>query len=277
MKNLIYYMQNRNQVSFLLMLAFVVSSSFAMAQTPSQTPPPLFAGLMMMKVAPGKSGDFEKFMKETMLPVHNLRRQKGKIVHWIMFKVHFTGGNDAYNYVGVHYYPSWANTEANESLAALWKEANPKADLVAINAKFNELVTIVHQHLFYRAHAIEPKTPVPAKYVRLDYMKVKPGKDSDYLKAETEDWMPFHQTLVNEGQSTGWGLWQSVFPSGTDSPYDYVTSNRYNTYAQVMETDYEKTFQKASPSKKLDDIFNRTTQSRDLVKSELWEAVVMLE
>jgi hypothetical protein len=136
---------------------------------------------------------------------------------------------------------------------------------------------LVRKHIFYRTHAIEPNPPVPSKYIRLDYMKIKPGKSADYVKAETEDWMPFHQSLVNDGQSTGWGLWQFVFPGGSDSPYDYVTSNRYATYAQVMATDYEKTFRKASPSKNVNDIFARTTQTRDLVKSELWEVVDMLE
>ena len=43
-----------------------------------------------------------------------------------------------------------------------------------------------------------------------------------------------------------------------------------------MATDYEKTFKKASPSKNTNDIFNRTTSSRDLIRSELWEVVNML-
>jgi hypothetical protein len=272
MNNLMHSIQ-RNRVSLLMIFACVFGSFLGLAQTP----PTLYGQINMLKVDAGKEREFLSFMRETVKPVHMLRRQKGQIVLWILFKVHFTGANDEYNYVAVHYYPTWAKTEEGYVLQDLFKEVNPKADAVALGAKLRELGTLVRTHLFYRSHAVEPQTPVPSKYVRLDYMKVKPGKNADYVRAETEDWMPFHQTLVNEGQSTGWGLWQLVFPGGSDSPYDYVTSNRYSTYEQVMATDYEKTFRKASPSKDINKIFEKTTGARDLVKSELWEVVDMLQ
>lgn len=272
MKSLMYFLTKRNQVSFLLIIAFVSGNVF----TAAQTPPPVYARVSMLKVNAGKHAEFEQFMKDTMKPVHVLRREKGKIFLWILFRVHFSGANDEYNYVDVSYYPSWANMEPTFFLPDLLKEAHPEADAQAIIAKMLELRTIARSHVLYRTDAIEPNPPVPSKYVRLDYMKVKPGKGADYLKAERDDWMPFHRTLVNDGQSTGWGLWQLVFPGGTDASYDYVTSNRYATYADVLAADYEKTFKKASPAKNVNDIFNRTTSSRDLVRSELWEVVDML-
>lgn len=272
MKSLLYFILKRSQVSFLTMLLVTFCSYFTAAQSPT----PVFARLTMQKVPAGKEQEYVKFMKETMKPMHTLRRTKGKIIHWILFKVHFTGDNDAYNYVGVSYYTSWANTEANEVLADLYKEVNPKADPAAIAAQLQGLRTVVSQALIYRTEAVEPPTPLPFKFVRLDYMKVKPGMNASYLKIEREDWMPFHKTLLESGQATAWGLWRQLFPSGSDFPFDYITSSRYGTYAQVMETDYEKTFKKASPSKDLNAIFDRTTKSRDLVKSELWEVVEML-
>lgn len=131
-------------------------------------------------------------------------------------------------------------------------------------------------HMLYQIEAVEPSPPVPSKYVRLDFMKIKPGKVAEYLRVEREDWIPFHQTLVNEGKSSGWGLWQLVFPGGTDSSYDHITSSRYTTYDQVLATDYAGTFKKVSPGKNVNDIFNRATNSRDLVRTELWEVVDML-
>ncbi len=32
----------------------------------------------------------------------------------------------------------------------------------------------------------------PAKYLEVDYMKVQPGKDSDYLRVEQQIWKPMH-------------------------------------------------------------------------------------
>lgn len=267
-----FFLMKRNQVSFLLIVVFVLGSFTVEAQAP----PPMYARVSMMKVPQGRQVEFEQFMAETMKPVHSLRREKGKIILWILFRVHFTGANDEYNYAAVNYFSSWENTNENIPFRDLIKEAHPDTDPQEILDKLLELRTITRSLLLYRTDAVEPNPPVPSKYVRLDYMKVKPGQTQAYLKVEREDWMPFHNTLVKDGKSTGWGLWQLVFPGGTSSSYDYVTSNRYANYADVLGVNYEEVFRKSSPSKDINDIFNRTTQSRDLVRSELWEVVNIL-
>jgi len=273
MKSLQVFLKMRNEVSYLVVLGFVLVSFGSIAQAP---PSNVFARLTLIKVEEGKQQEFETFVRETIKPLQALSRQKGKIVLWIMFKVHFTGQADEYNYVGVSYYPSWANTN-RESLAGLYRELNPNSDLAAFQQKQRDLRTFVHEHLLYQLETLEPSTSALSRYVRLDYMKVKPGKTEDYLNAEREDWMPLHKVLINDGQSSGWGLWQVIFPGGTSFPYDYVTSNRYTTYEQVLMGDYEQAFRKASPDKNMNEIFERTTQSRDLVKSELWEVIEILD
>jgi hypothetical protein len=271
MKSLKYLMK-RNQVSFLLAFLFFSTVAVALAQAQS---PGLFARLTMLKVPEAKQPEFETFARENIKPLQNMRRQKGEIVLWILFKVHFAGDADPYNYVGVEYSPAWEGTE-RKPFAALFKELHPNGDAGAFLATQRELRTIVNEQIFYQLDAVESNPPVPTRYVRLDYMKSKPGKTDDYLRIEREDWMPFHQTLVKDGQLSGWGLWQVVFPGGTGLPYDFVTSNRYSTYAQVLATDYENTLKKTNPSKKPDEIFNRTTQSRDIVRTELWEVMEIL-
>ena len=262
----------RNQVSFLITVLLTFNTFLLAAQ---ETAPPIFARISMFKATPGKEAEYLKYIDGTIKPALARLRDNGKIVQWILFKVHFAGGMDEYNYVGVVYSVGWDNTQPF-SLPALLKEIDPNVDPVAIDSKLREYRTLVREHLVYRVEAIEPNPPVPSRYVRLDYMKVKPGMNDAYLKAERDDWMPFHKTLVNDGQSTGWGLWQLVFPGGTEAPYHFVTSNRYANYADVMAADYEKSFKKASPAKNMNDIINRTTSSRDLVRSELWEVVNML-
>ena len=40
----------------------------------------------------------------------------------------------------------------------------------------------------------------PPKYLEVDYMKVQPGKDSDYLRVEQQIWKPMHQERIRKGQ-----------------------------------------------------------------------------
>lgn len=262
----------RNQVSFLLISLFLLSCFCSIAQAPQE----VFARVSMMKVSPGNQKEFEKFMNEKIKPLHMLRRQQGKIFLWILFKVHNVGGNDEYNYVGVSYHPAWETTEP-PLFADLIRQAHPEDDAVAIESKWRELGTLVRQHILFRMEAIEPNPPVPSKYVRLDYMRVRPGKNGDYLDVEMKEWMPVHQSLINDGQCTGWGLWQLVFPGGSESAYHYVTSQRYADYAHALGTGFEEVLRKTHPSRNVSEILTRTTESRDLVKSELWEVVDMLQ
>jgi hypothetical protein len=271
MKSFMLFARKGNKVSFLLMVVFLLMRGWGYAQN---GPPQLFARLTLLKATPGKEKEFENFVQGTIKPLQDLRRQSGEMAFWIFFKVHFTGQADAYNYVGVGYYPTWAHTE-QEPLSELLSQSNPNADIIAFTTKQRELRTVVGESVFYQLEAVEPNPPVPSKYVRVDYMKVKPEKETEYLDIERKDWMPLHQRMMSEGQSSGWGLWQVVFPYGTGSPYNFATSSRYTTYDQVLQVDYDAMFKKVSPSKNVNDVFNRTTQSRELVKSELWEVLAM--
>ncbi|HEY0741297.1 MAG TPA: hypothetical protein VGD40_07545 [Chryseosolibacter sp.] len=264
--------QRGNKVSFLLVLTVLVLSQASVAQTAT----PVFARVIAQKVPAGKEQEFEKFMNDVMKPVHQLRKQKGKIINWYFFKVHFTGANDAYNYVAVHYYNSWSNTEDKEQWGELMKEANPKADVAAQSAKMRELRTVVSNQLYYRQAAIDPKTPANFKYVTIDFMKVKPGMASEYMKVEDE-WKPFHQHLADNGKAGGWGLWSVIFPGGSSGSHDFVTSSRYSNYAQLGELDYAATMKAVYPSKDLQTIFDHAEKSRDLVRSELWELIAGLQ
>ena len=73
----------------------------------------------------------------------------------------------------------------------------------------------------------------PAKYFQVDYMKVSPGKEADYLKVEKEMWRPLHQERIKQGLSRSWSLYALQFPSGTGEKYDYVTVNAFDQFGQL--------------------------------------------
>jgi hypothetical protein len=255
---------------FLLALAFCIFLIADLLQAQNPTPP-VFATVVLMKSAPGKELDLEKFMQETMKPVHQLRLKKGKIIGWYFFKVHLTGANDEYNYVSVHYANSWANT-APDDYPALLKEVNPKADPVQVSAKARELRTIVRQAIYYREENVTSPTQTP-KFLVMDFMKAKPGMTNEYIRLEKEEWKKFHQYNVDKGKLAGWGFWSLVVPGGTSATHNFVTSNRYSTYAQAGEINYPETFKAVFPEVDPQAAFDKADLTRDLVKSEVWELI----
>ena len=96
----------------------------------------------------------------------------------------------------------------------------------------------------------------PPKYLEVDYMKVQPGKDSDYLRVERS-----------------WALYNVRFPFGTEEKYDYVTVNTFDRFGQLEDpfTDLGEIFKKVHPNMKVDDIGQQTEATRHLVRSEVWQ------
>jgi len=111
------------------------------------------------------------------------------------------------------------------------------------------------------------------KYIQVDYMKVKPGNDAAYLDAEKTIWKPIHKEFINAGSRVGWSLWSEIFPSGSACDYQYVTANYIAEFSKLGTADYNAAYAKAHAGKNMAEMESKTMNSRDLVRSELWQEV----
>jgi hypothetical protein len=128
------------------------------------------------------------------------------------------------------------------------------------------------------AHTEKSQSPQPEKapkYIEVDFMKVDPGKDAEYLKLEQQMWKPIHQERVKEGKLRSWYLFALQFPFGTDEKYDYVTVNTFDQFAQLENPylGFAEAVRKVHPSMKMDDLSNTTYKARRLVRSEIWAVI----
>lgn len=253
----------------LLLLLFIVS--LFPLNSSAQAPASVSVRLSFYKVDAIHESEFLAAMKDVIKPTHQLRKTNGKIINWRLYKVHHAGKFGDYNYVSVSYYDSFDKTEPNDDWPALLKAANPKLDVEAFRTKYLALRTPVTEAVFSMVDNAVSKTPVTYKYVEISYMKAKPGKEEQYVKCEREDWKPMHQHMIDNGIRASWGLWVRNFPGGAGYDYDYVTSNGYSTYSQIDDANFEEVFKKVFPGKNIQEIIDRTIQSRDLVHAELWE------
>lgn len=110
----------------------------------------------------------------------------------------------------------------------------------------------------------------------IEYMKVKPGMWDKYRECE-KVWKIIHQARVKAGYITGWQLDRVLFPSGTDSEYDFVIITNYKNW-KAIDAEDGKTFGalfKALPEDKRE-IADKARDYRDLVKKEIWTAEDMI-
>ena len=107
------------------------------------------------------------------------------------------------------------------------------------------------------------------KYLRVDYMKVRPGMGESYLEMERNLWRPVHQLRRASGQISDWGVWGVQFPGETVG-YDYVTLTAYRRWELLEDYGHPRLFNKIQPDKTYEQIRKITDDNRVLVRSEVW-------
>lgn len=241
----------------------------------AQSPPPRIAEVLLMKVAPQNAAEFEKQVKEVWLPVNQARKQSGRITAWQFYRVDFTGSADEYNYAAVSFYDDWKKTEPNERAAELIKATLPKADPAAILMKTRSMVDFVRVALYEQVDGVA-KPDARVKYLMVNFMKVKEGMNAAYMDSETKDWKPIHKEMVDTGKRAGWGLWSLAYPGGTSTSHDYVTTDSYESYAQLYESMMDA-FKKTYPNQEVTPFIQKTEKARSIVRQELWELVEIIQ
>ena len=113
----------------------------------------------------------------------------------------------------------------------------------------------------------------PATYVQVDYMKVAPGNEAEYMDVERSIWKPIHEARQRAGNLVSWSLYMIRYPSGTNTEYNFVTVNAYSDFNHTENSFSDSIVRQAHPDASEADrnkMMNRTDLSRDLVRSEMW-------
>ena len=252
-----------------MIIAFTMASlSFA---SKAQEEPMIFAIVDYMKVKPGDVDKYLNVEKMIWKPMHQERIQQGKIIGWHLYEVRYTGSDDDYNFVTVTLFDNpanlenpWAGIDAGKIL--------PGKDIAKVFEETLSSRNLVKSNLIIRqASAYPDGGPVPFKYLQVDYMKVKPGEEGNYIDVEKNIWLPIHKEFIKAGTRVGWSLWSQQFPGGSELDHQFAAVNYFSDFSKIGMANYVDAFNKAHPGKDINELFEKTGKSRDLVRSELWE------
>lgn len=108
----------------------------------------------------------------------------------------------------------------------------------------------------------------PLIYV-VDFMKVSPGDGRAYVELEKGPWKAVHEERISRGLMRGWALYEVRYPLGTARPYDYVTVNVFDSFADA-ERDPALLLESVLPDVSKDEVLEETLAVRDLVRGEIW-------
>ncbi len=109
-------------------------------------------------------------------------------------------------------------------------------------------------------------------YFVVDYMKVKAGMESDYVKLE-QLWKKIHTARIEAGQLDSWILQEILSPYGTHTEYNYITVNRYIGNAKLaghFDGPMVENIEEILTPEELK-LVEKTNKIRKHVKAEVWQ------
>jgi hypothetical protein len=238
-----------------------------------QNQPTVFGIVDFMRVKPEKETKYLDIEKNVWKPMHQERLNQGKITGWILYRILYTGTDDKYNYATLTLFDNPANLE--DPWAGIDPaKVLPGKDIEKLMTETGTSRDLVKSNLIMRQDEVVPDGgPGEIKYIEVDYMKVKPGNDAAYIDVEKTIWRAVHQQFIKDGSRVGWSLWSLVFPTGSAMDYQYVTANYFSDFSKIGMADFNDAFSKAHAGKDMDALAKKTMDSRDLVRSELWQVV----
>jgi hypothetical protein len=119
------------------------------------------------------------------------------------------------------------------------------------------------------AHSVSQAQPQSPNYAVFEFMKMEPGKATDYRKMEREIWMPIHRERIRMGLIKSWSLWGMRFPGGTAREYDTIAITTFDKFADVENSYPPEVFKKAHPKMTDEERGARTSATRSMVRTEL--------
>lgn len=114
----------------------------------------------------------------------------------------------------------------------------------------------------------------PSLFIVADFMKVQPGKISNYLDIEQTIWKPLHAQRVKDGIIVGWYLYAVNFV-GTDDDFNYVVITLYDNQKHLENPWPQDILSLIHPKMEATEIMERTNSAREHRRSELFYSIVV--
>ncbi|SOE19709.1 hypothetical protein SAMN06298216_0213 [Spirosomataceae bacterium TFI 002] len=250
---------------------------FSALSLKAQNPEPTFFIVETMKATHNNAAAYVKSEVELWKKIHQERIKRGYITAWSFYSVKYPSGSDvAYDFITVttvQGFNKLENTYGNllsEGEKVFGKEMATKA--MAIGS-LRDLTT---SSVFYGMDFLQadPKSTKQAKYLVVNYMKVKDGKYEEYENFERKLIKPIHVEMMKNGGRSAWGMYQKVMPRGEAQPFDFTTVDFYDTWADMNnQQSYRKVHEKVNPEMSWERMNKIMNDSRTLTQSEVWELI----
>ena len=88
-------------------------------------------------------------------------------------------------------------------------------------------------------------------------------------------YIPMYQEDIRQGNREAWSLWEK-WP-GNMKNFQYLAADGYNSLEQIEPIDFLEYFKNIHPAKDIDDISAQIEEMRELVNTEMWKLIYVVD
>lgn len=257
-----------------LTLLFVLLTLIATAAF-SQNGQSTYKKFDYIRVDKNQLSTFMNLVQENLATAYQKLVDDEKIKDWALYHAEYPGGEkNHYNFVSIVTTSDLASLETIFSSVTSIDYLPPEAQSGNMPTVDN---TVIKTELWKLENAIADSaddTNTPSKYMIMDYMKVTPGKNPDYLMLEEEVAKPIHEGRISKDKMNSWEVYSLLTPGGTEYGYNFGTANYYDKLEDLEYGFNEEIInQSMGTNVNIPELFDTIYSTREHVKSELWRLV----
>jgi hypothetical protein len=252
-------MKSLSKWLFMLLLAVLPLSLFA--QNPTVI-------LEYMKVPQGMEDEYLE-VEQAWKKIHEKRIEAGICAGWQLWRNVYAGYNDPYQYITINWYNSYGETfEQGNWPEGITEGLFTDEEWNKIWAMTAESRVLAHRDVSHQL--LTADNNAGGNLIQLNHMKVKQGKESEYLKMEQEIFKPMQEEAIRRGMKSHWGVW-AIWPYSKGQER-YLTVDGFKDATQFTG-EGEDLLQAVHPGKTWDEINEMVDRTRTISSVEVWELV----
>jgi hypothetical protein len=256
-------------------LAYVVALLCLCVSAGAQEQPAV-VNTLCLKVDPAKAVEYEAFLRDTVAKGMKAMVGSGEATWFVVSRAVVPSGEaamcDYVGAVGTSGFPaSPLPNRIGVAVAKAGLQMTPEQYLAKLNTLRRQVTSSIMVTLAVTGDIAE------GDYFRVNQMKIKPGKEAAWRDLESKIWAPVQAERVKAGKLKGWRSMNRMLPGGTGHPFDAITVDVYPSWAAIGQPGgLAEAVQKVHPGLTADEFGARTTAARDLVVSELRQAILVV-
>ncbi|MDZ7719348.1 MAG: hypothetical protein U5K72_11085 [Balneolaceae bacterium] len=215
---------------------------------------------------------FENHISNFLKPVQESRINEDIIDEWYFYKVAYPGTQEPkYNYVVVSI--SEELTDFDDSNERIFDRISEMSD-AQMTENFKKMLIPYRSELWRVNNSVlTDESAKMSKYFIMDYMDVHLGMEYAYQMMEDEVALPIHEYRMEIDQMNGWELFSLIVPGGTEYGYNFATGNYYSNLRHFEFGFTEEIIRQSHADTDVNEINETFSETRDLVRSEVWELI----